>query len=86
MKVFDYIPLEDKHILDAVSITATIGALLNMLPAIATLLSIVWIAIRIWETDTIQKHFGHSRDEVDNIVGNVLTGVVVKEDISAKHE
>jgi hypothetical protein len=84
MKVYDFIPLEDKHILDVVSITATVGALLNMLPAVATLLSIVWIAIRIWETDTVQKHFGHSREDVDSIVAGALTKTGITED--AKHE
>jgi hypothetical protein len=55
-----------------------------MLPAVATLLSIVWIAIRIWETDTVQKHFGHSREDVDSIVAGALTKTVITED--AKHE
>jgi hypothetical protein len=46
-----------KQIGDAVSIITVVGALANILPAIAAILTIVWTAIRIWETDTIQSIF-----------------------------
>lgn len=45
-----------KHIGDAVSVATVVGALVQILPAIAALLTIVWTGIRIWETDTVQ-HF-----------------------------
>lgn len=47
-----------KQIGDAISIITVVGALANILPAIAAILTIVWTAIRIWETDTVQRMFG----------------------------
>jgi hypothetical protein len=47
-----------KHILDALSVVTVIGALVNVLPAIAALFTIVWTGIRIWETPTVQGWFG----------------------------
>jgi hypothetical protein len=44
-----------KHILDGASIVTVIGTLVEFLPAVSALLSIIWIAIRIYETDTVQK-------------------------------
>ena len=47
-----------KHALDGVSLIATLGSLIEMLPTISALLSIVWVSIRIYETDTVQRLFG----------------------------
>jgi hypothetical protein len=47
-----------KTIVDAVSIMTVLGTLMNILPAIAALFTIVWTAIRIYETDTVQKLMG----------------------------
>jgi hypothetical protein len=44
-----------KHATDVLSIATVVGALMNMLPAIAALFTIVWTAIRIYETETVQK-------------------------------
>ena len=49
---------QSKIVMDGVSISTVVGALVGWLPAIAALLTIVWTAIRIWETKTIQKLFG----------------------------
>jgi hypothetical protein len=38
-----------KHVIDGVSIMTTVGAVMNWLPAIAALLSIIWTALRIVE-------------------------------------
>lgn len=43
-----------KHTLDAVSLVTVIGALVDALPAVAALFTIVWTGIRIWESDTVQ--------------------------------
>lgn len=40
---------------DALSIATVIGALAQVLPAIAALFTIVWTGIRIIETDTVQR-------------------------------
>ncbi len=47
-----------KHVLDGVSVITVIGTLADVLPAVAALFTIVWTAIRIWETDTVQKLLG----------------------------
>jgi hypothetical protein len=43
-----------KHATDVLSIATVVGALMNILPAIAALFTIVWTAIRIYETRTVQ--------------------------------
>ena len=47
-----------KHAVDAVSVVTVVGTLMDILPAIAALFTIVWTAIRIYETDTVQAWFG----------------------------
>ncbi len=44
-----------KHVLDALSIATVLGTLADMLPSIAALFTIIWTAIRIWETETVQS-------------------------------
>lgn len=50
-----------KHALDGVSVIATVGSLVEMLPSIAALFTIVWTGIRIYETDTVQGLFGRKK-------------------------
>jgi hypothetical protein len=56
-----------KHVVDAASVVATVGTLIEMLPAIAALFTIVWTAIRIFETETVQRMLGRkgAEDAVD---------------------
>ena len=44
-----------KHVVDGFSVVTVIGALVGYLPAIAALFTIIWTAIRIWETPTVTK-------------------------------
>jgi hypothetical protein len=44
-----------KHAVDALSIITVLGTLMETLPAIAALFTIIWTAIRIWETKTVQR-------------------------------
>ena len=46
-----------KQIVDTFSVATMVGTLAGLLPAIAALLTIIWTAIRIWETDTVQDLF-----------------------------
>lgn len=52
-----------KHVIDALSIVTVLGALVQLLPSIAALLTIVWTAIRILETDTVQGLIKRRRDD-----------------------
>jgi len=47
-----------KHIIDFASVLTVLGTLADMLPAIAALFTIVWTAIRIYETKTVQRWLG----------------------------
>jgi hypothetical protein len=44
-----------KHVLDLLSVTTVLGALMGILPSIAALFTIVWTGIRIYETRTVQR-------------------------------
>lgn len=56
-----------KHMIDGASIMATVGTLVEMLPSVAALLTIVWTGIRIYETNTVQRLLGNKggSDAVD---------------------
>lgn len=43
------------HFLDGMSVALAVGTLVGMLPAISAGLSCVWLALRIYETATVQK-------------------------------
>jgi hypothetical protein len=44
-----------KHVVDAISVATVIGTLAQVLPAIAATFTIIWTAIRIYETKTVQS-------------------------------
>ena len=56
----DNLPDGIKHLLDATSVLALLGSLISVLPAIASLLTIIWTAIRIYETATVQRLLGRA--------------------------
>ena len=43
---------------DVLSIATLLGSLASLLPAVAAVLTIIWTAIRIYETDTVQRLLG----------------------------
>jgi hypothetical protein len=47
-----------KHVVDALSVITVLGTLIEMLPSIAAVFTIVWTGIRIWETDTVRGWTG----------------------------
>ena len=47
-----------KSIGDVLSIVTVVGTLIEMLPSVAAIFTIVWTGIRIWETETVQRLFG----------------------------
>ena len=46
---------------DVLSIATLLGSLASLLPAVAAILTIVWTAIRIYETDTVQRLLGKDK-------------------------
>lgn len=55
---FNHIDEASKHIIDFLSIATVLGTLVDMLPSIAAVFTIVWTAIRIYETKTVQGWLG----------------------------
>ena len=49
-----------KHLIDVLSIATVIGTLVEMLPSVAAIFTIMWTAIRIWETDTVRRWTGRA--------------------------
>lgn len=43
-----------KHVADVSFIVVGVGALANALPKLAALLTVIWLLIRIWESDTVR--------------------------------
>ena len=59
-----------KRILDWLSTLTAVGALINFLPQIAAVFTIVWYGIRIWESDTVKSITGRpisNRDWIDTM-------------------
>jgi len=51
-----------KTAIDAASVITVVGTLMEVLPAIAAIFTIVWTAIRIWETQTVQNWVGRIKN------------------------
>jgi len=52
----------DKALLDVAAIGTTLGSLGEILPPIASLFTIIWMGIRIYESPTIQGILGKETD------------------------
>lgn len=47
-----------KHVADAGAALVAIGTLAQILPSVAAFLTIIWMLIRIWESDTVRSLTG----------------------------
>lgn len=47
---------------DAASILTVVGTLMEILPAVAAIFTIIWTGIRIYETETVQRLLGKKTD------------------------
>jgi len=50
-----------KQTIDAASVVTVVGTLMDVLPAIAALFTIVWTVIRIWETQTVRNWISNAK-------------------------
>jgi len=48
-----------KHLIDLSAIFTAVGTMMSILPVLASLFTIIWMGIRIWETKTVQKLYGN---------------------------
>jgi len=53
---------QEKDILDAVAASTGVLSLVAWLPPVASLFTIIWLGIRIWETETV-KALTNRRDK-----------------------
>ena len=51
-----------KHIVDALSVATMLGTLMQWLPSVAALVTIVWTSIRIYETKTVRGWLGKTKE------------------------
>jgi len=56
-----------KYVIDGVSFLTVVGTLAEALPAVAASFTIIWTAIRIWETKTVQGWLNNkkAKDAID---------------------
>lgn len=52
--VWAHVPSGAKQAIDALSVGTMLGALFQMLPNVAALLTIIWTMLRIYESKTVQ--------------------------------
>jgi uncharacterized protein HemY len=52
-----------KQATDALSIVTVVGTLMDLLPAVAALFTIVWTVIRIYETKTVQGWISRAKQK-----------------------
>ena len=64
--VFKELSENTKHVIDFASVATVLGTLVEMLPSIAALFTIVWTAIRIYETRTVQGWLGREDAKQDS--------------------
>lgn len=46
---------EVKTVVDSLAVGGGIATIAGWLPDVTALLTIIWLALRIWESDTVQK-------------------------------
>jgi hypothetical protein len=56
--IIEHVNEPAKHVVDALSIMTVLGTLMDILPAVAAILSIVWSLLRIYESKTVQGWLG----------------------------
>jgi hypothetical protein len=54
---------DERSIFDWTAVTIAVGTFFEFLPAISALLSVIWLSLRIYETDTVQRLLGRVRGE-----------------------
>ena len=50
-----------KQVIDVISFGTVLGTISAILPPLSALFTIIWVGIRIWETDRVQELTGRKR-------------------------
>jgi glycerol-3-phosphate acyltransferase PlsY len=53
---------DQKIVIDAAAVGTGLGSWLALLPDVAALFSVIWLAIRIWETETVKRITGRGTE------------------------
>lgn len=48
---------------DVVSVSTTVAVFFNALPSVASLLTVIWLGLRIYESKTVQKLIHGKKDD-----------------------
>ncbi len=48
---------EAKTVMDSLAVGGTVATLAGWLPSVASLFTIIWLSLRIWESETVKKLF-----------------------------
>ena len=56
--IFNTLDENIKYVIDALSLVTVLGTLTDMLPSIGAVFTIIWTAIRIYETKTVRGWLG----------------------------
>jgi len=65
LQFIKHTPETTKFVGDGITFAAVAGTLMGYLPPLAALATLVWTAIRIYETKTVQKWLGNT-DKADS--------------------
>ncbi len=61
-----HIPEGVKHVGDGTAITLLLGVWAGVVSGLASLATLIWMCIRIYETDTVQKMLGKDKEKNTN--------------------
>lgn len=54
---------EAKAGMDVIAVSTTVASIATWLPPTASLITIIWMIIRIWETDTVRALLSNKKDK-----------------------
>lgn len=64
MILYNLIPEPIRPLLDWTAFTVALGTFLEMVPHLSGVVGLLWLCIRVWETDTVKglrKRYGRKR-------------------------
>lgn len=56
---------QEKVLMDVAAVGTTVGSMVELLPSLASVFTIIWLGIRIYETSTIQTLLGKEKPDED---------------------
>lgn len=68
MSTTEHVGEVSKYAMDAVAAGITMGVFVSILPPLAAILTIIWTALRIWESPTVQGLVGKRKKEPTDVI------------------